>query len=849
MIINVADWFAYCSWEGGTRQADNTGTGAENILDLSGPIAGEAHGAMVVTATGREYLPSLNAIAVDRPVSLSAVVDPWEVAAIFGENADGTHADPVVIHNTETDGYFVSINQAGAGNWIDDRGLTCAEFIGNWVVEQGLLGRGNPYARSPDPKNGATLADTWYYMSWSPGVFAVSHDVYFGENFDDVNDGTPGSSGFCVNQDTTMLFVGFTGYPYPDGLVPGTTYYWRIDEVNDTDPNSPWKGHVWSFWIPPRTAYNPKPADGVKFVDPNAELSWTAGLGASFHYVYFGDNFDDVNSAVEGLFLVDTTYTPGTLEVDKTYYWRVDESPDNVNMLKGDVWSFKTLPDVEITDPNLVGWWTLDEGSGTTAVDWSGRGNHGTLVGDPQWVDGYDGGALQCDGGDWVTTGLMPADYGLDGANAKTVTAWVYTTGFNNGGIFDMGSQSNSQEYCLRTMTTANQWRIQFWGVLGVDDLDFTYPTLNQWVHFGLTYDGTSCKAYANGQYLTGFSPVLNITNNAFVIGRYGSGTGFDGIIDDVRLFNKALTQEEVMDTMRGDPLLAGAPKPDNWSTPYIREATPLNWSPGDKAFQHDVYFGIDKDAVADANASDTTGVYRGQQVGTSYTPPDVEWGGGPYYWRIDEYNTDATIGEGKIWSFTVADFIGIEDFEDYNDFEPDRIFDTWMDGWGVDTNGAEVGYADPNFNQGEHHVETTIVHGGSQSMPYFYDNNFKYSEATYSPTQRDWTEEGVGVLSLWFCGAASNAAESMYVSLNGSAAVYLDDPVATQVNTWTEWTIDLQTFAAQGVNLTNVNTLAIGFGDVSNLQAGGTGMVFFDDIRLYRQAPSEPEPEKEPAP
>ncbi len=102
----------------------------------------------------------------------------------------------------------------------------------------------------------------------------------------------------------------------------------------------------------------------------------------------------------------------------------------------------------------------------------------------------------------------------------------------------------------------------------------------------------------------------------------------------------------------------------------------------------------------------------------------------------------------------------------------------------------------------------------------------------------RDWTEEGVGVLSLWFYGDASNAAERMYVALNGSAVVYHDNPNATQIDTWTEWTIDLQEFAAQGVNLTNVNTIAIGFGDKNNLQAGGSGMVLFDDIRLYRPAP-----------
>jgi hypothetical protein len=177
-----------------------------------------------------------------------------------------------------------------------------------------------------------------------------------------------------------------------------------------------------------------------------------------------------------------------------------------------------------------------------------------------------------------------------------------------------------------------------------------------------------------------------------------------------------------------------------------------------------------------------------------------------------------------------------VDDFEDYNDYPPDEIFSTWIDGWEVQTNGSLAGHADPPF------AETDNVHSGSQSMPVYYENNFKYSEVTMTlSSQRDWTIRGVGVLSLWFYGDTSNAAERMYVALNGSVVVYHDNPDAALIDEWAEWTIDLQEFAAQGVNLANVNTISIGFGDKSNLQAGGTGMVLFDDIRLYR--PAEPEP------
>jgi len=486
-------------------------------------------------------------------------------------------------------------------------------------------GEGYPYALGPDPADGALYTDTWVNLSWQPGDSAVSHDVYIGDNFEDVNAGAEGT--FLGNQAGTSLIVGFLGFAYPDGLVPGTTYYWRIDEVNDLDPNSPWVGPVWSFMIPPKTAYWPDPADGAESIDPDVELSWTGGFGAKLHTAYFGENFDDVNNATEGVPQGIATYTPGTLKLCKTYYWRVDEF-DAIATYKGDVWSFTT-----------------------------------------------------------------------EGA--------------------------------------------------------------------------------------------------------------------------------------------VGNPNPSNGAVD-VEQTQILSWSPGVYAASHQVYFGTDKDAVRNANTGSPEYKGTGALGSESYNPGKLEWYS-TYYWRIDEANNvnPDSPWTGSLWSFTTADFIVIDDFEDYNDYPPDEIFSTWIDGWEVPTNGSMAGHADPPF------AETGNVHGGSQSMPLYYENNFKYSEATMTLVSvRDWTEEDVGVLSLWFCGDAANAAERMYVNLNGIATVYHDNPDAAMIEEWTEWTIDLQEFAAQGVNLANVNTIAIGFGDKNNLQAGGSGMVFFDDIRLYR-----PEPEPEPAP
>jgi hypothetical protein len=801
------------------------------------------------TASGlRSDRVALDMIASDLTFVLSSDAHGYSLSI---SSTDGTAVLPDAVSGTwAAAGVTNDLSEVYASVWTqgacpdNEMGLVLDRIV---VNEEGWTeGAKFPLARAPKPADGSMLESTWTTLTWRPGDFAVSHDVYVGDNFDDVNDGAEGT--FVGNQTKTDIIVGFPTFPIPGGLVPGTTYYWRIDEVNDTEPNSPWKGNVWSFWIQPNKAYDPIPADGVKYVLPDVTLSWTPGLGAQLHYVYFGDNFDDVNNAVGALPQTDATYTPGTLELDMVYYWRVDEF-DGVATHKGNVWSFTTMPKINVTDTNLIGWWTLDEGMGVTAVDWSGHGNHGTLFGTEWTTPGYLGDAALKMNAGYVA--IQNLSYNDPNGTAVTVCAWIRTN-------------SAANQY-IASFDRDNYWRLEINGSgAGDGQVGWDVMTSSGQVDYGSSRrvdDGLwhhVCGVFDNGRltiYIDGFAEPSVSGGPTFGSGEMRSGFiggnseagGYNGgppvqYIDELRIYDKALTAEEIQLAMRGDPLLAWGPKPSQGSAVYIREATPLSWSPGDNASQHHIYFGTDRDVVAVADASDTTGIYRGRQSVTIYTPPEVEWGGGPYYWRVDEYNTDGTISKGNLWSFTVTDFIGIEDFEDYNDYEPDRIFETWIDGWGVATNGSEVGYAEPNFPDGEHHVETTIVHGGSQSMPYFYENNFKYSEATYPPTQRDWAEEGVGVLSLWFYGDAANAAERMYVALNGIATVYHDNPDAALIEEWTEWRIDLQEFAAKGVNLANVNTISIGFGDKNNLRAGGSGLVFFDDIRLYRPAP-EPEP------
>ncbi|MHC4171570.1 MAG: LamG domain-containing protein [Planctomycetota bacterium] len=743
----------------------------------------------------------------------------------------------------------------------------------SFVLVLGLVGNvSGQIATNPSPADGAFHVGTWVALTWSPGDTAVSHNVYFGENSADVAAGA--ESTFQGNHTGTYLVVGMPGgLAYPNPLVPDTTYYWRVDEV-EADGITIHTGNVWSFSLPPRTAHNPDPTNGAKFVDPNVTLGWTAGMGAKLHHVYFGENSADVDAGTGGTYKgpqATPAYTPGPLARDNVYYWRVDEF-DGTETHKGDVWSFGTLPEITITDPNLIGWWKFDTGSGTTAIDWSGHENHGILFGDPQWVAGYYGAALNFDGiDDYVAIQNLHYD-GTVGFNADgvTVCAWIRTSNDDGQTIaaFDRneywrlemnGNTGGAGQVCWGTWTSAGEG-LDYASVTRVDD--------GQWHHVMAVFNRGRVTIYIDGKPEPSTSTGAAFGRDGGRVTRYGfiglqseaiefNGfpgnipQPFDGDIDDVRIYDKALTPEEIANVIRGDTRLAWDPSPGNNLTVDIEKARqPLSWSPGDTAAQHDVYFGTDKDVVDNADTSDTTGVYRRRQSLTSYTPPEgVEWGQS-YYWRIDQYNTDGTISTGKVWIFTVADFLVVDNFEDY-DAADNQIWYAWKDGLGYGSpppapppysagNGTGSAVGDDTSAS---YTEQNIVHGGFQSMPCLYDNNkqgyLKYSEAELTLSYpRDWTRNGVKALSLWFYGDPANAPEPMYAALEdntGRTVVvsYAGNADDIKRPSWQEWNIDLREFS--GVSLNSINKIFIGFGDRNNPQPGGSGKMYFDDIRLYR--------------
>jgi hypothetical protein len=259
-----------------------------------------------------------------------------------------------------------------------------------------------------------------------------------------------------------------------------------------------------------------------------------------------------------------------------------------------------------------------------------------------------------------------------------------------------------------------------------------------------------------------------------------------------------------------------------------------LTWEPGLSAATHNVYLGTDVNEVTEGGVDVLASP---NQADAAYDPAGLLDWGTTYYWRVDEIEADGTtVYAGDVWSFTTVNFVVVEDFEDYNDFSPNEIWNTWIDGYGDSSNGSSAGYPEPDFNAGEHYLDTSIFHGGKQSLPLFYNNSAGISEVTKTLISgKNWTADDVVTLTMWYYGDAANAAEPMYVALNGNAVVTNDDAGAALVTEWTRWDTPLQSFADKGVNLTNVSSISLGFGNKANPVAGGEGHVFFDDIRLYR--------------
>lgn len=260
---------------------------------------------------------------------------------------------------------FISLNNLGSmvidinGNRLDamflrENGTTPDHF----TMTKGADANPPPgQASSPSPTNISTGVPTSAQLTWNSGSNGNSHDVYFGTD----------SSFPWVSSQIENLHD-------PGTLANSTTYYWRIDEVNEFGTT---EGDIWNFTTvatpaPPEEASDPAPTDDASNQNSNTTLSWIAGSQANTHDVYFGTDATPPMVSSQS----NTEYDPGTLDPDTTYYWKVDEIND-LGTTSGPLWSFTTSSALVVCassesvslSPDRIKWIIANDTDGPITID------------------------------------------------------------------------------------------------------------------------------------------------------------------------------------------------------------------------------------------------------------------------------------------------------------------------------------------------------------------------------------------------------------------------------------------------------------------------------------------------
>jgi hypothetical protein len=220
-----------------------------------------------------------------------------------------------------------------------------------------------------------------------------------------------------------------------------------------------------------------------------------------------------------------------------------------------------TNADAAHKEGNMVAWFKFDEGTGTAAADSSGNNNGGTLVGSPAWVDGFDGKALQFNNTD--KTVEIASFSGINAAAEFSVSAWVK--------VASMGTAATEDGAVFSTKSTTDPTIIWF-NADGAGGYDPSYTfnvgntgtasnringpsnivVQNKWQHLVCVFNGASRKIYLDGALRASSSNGAHTTETfngkTFQIGRWQGSTNmhFNGLIDEVRVYDIALTDSDV---------------------------------------------------------------------------------------------------------------------------------------------------------------------------------------------------------------------------------------------------------------------------------------------------------------
>ncbi|OHB66407.1 MAG: hypothetical protein A2Y77_04495 [Planctomycetes bacterium RBG_13_62_9] len=630
-------------------------------------------------------------------------------------------------------------------------------------------------AYDPNPASGTTGV-TAPLLQWTKGDTAVFHNVYFGTTPD------------LTEANLVAPRQPFAVYYHMLGLQPGTTYWWRVDEIEANGTIH--QGNLWTFTTEPLAAWAPKPPDGAASLFPGTTLSWSPGKAALQHQVYFSDSLADVEAGAAGADqgkVTETKFSPGVLRASTTYSWRIDEVKADGGIEKGQVWTFTTADGV--TNKIVRQWWT---GIGGTAVS--------ALTDSPDYPTNPTGSEL-----------LDVFEGPTDWADSYGTRMYGWLTPPESGDYTFWIAGDDASELWLSTDANPANAVVIARVVSWTDSQEWTKEAGQK---------SAAIKLQAGNKY--------------FVQALQKEGSGGDNLAVSWQgpgIASQQVIKAEYVDTFALAALTAFSPNPANGPADAPQDGA-LSWSAGEKAARHDVYFGDDKTAIAVADSSSP--LFKGQQAGTTFDAGDLEWGK-TYFWRIDEVNPAEADSpwKGAVWSFTTANFIPVDNMESYTDDEGNRIYEFWIDGWTNGT-GSTVGNIQAPF------AERSIVHGGRQSMPMDYNNTktpfYSEAETTFAPLQ-NWTTNGVTDLTVFFQGRIGNGAGTLYVAVEdstGKVAVATNpDAAAVTLTTWTEWKVPLSSLT--GVNLSRVKKMYIGVGDRKAPTAGGAGRIYIDDIRVSK--------------
>ena len=326
---------------------------------------------------------------------------------------------------------------------------------------------------------------------------------------------------------------------------------------------------------------------------------------------------------------------------------------------------------------NLIGHWTFDEQSGTTAADGGVGGSDGTLSGssfsfDNSSVAGIRGNALYFDGTDDYID--LPNGF----ANFKTgmtISLWAYPTAVKSWARFvDMGNGPGDYNFVFARRSTSNDLIMDIVDSTGVSRRVMASGVieLNKWQLFTVTVDNSGVAfIYKNGNPVaTGTLPLpVNIERFNNLIGRsnWDSDAYYQGSIDDVRIYNYALNSQDVLNLYHYGSQ-AEHPSP-NTNSKDVSDSVSLSWSGNADAVSHDVYLGTDYDSVL--NATTDSLEYKGRQSSQVYAPELLP--ATNYYWRIDGVASSSEVSKGLVWSFTTAE-LPLRDLMVYYNMEQEFV-------------------------------------------------------------------------------------------------------------------------------------------------------------------------------